>query len=163
MGTTSLKGRPARSLAFIRTDLQLGGRPRIRVLSRPQRYPGERWLIGRVRASGLRSRSGCRCQSDEAVLLPATTGKIIKAQLFGARAGLWALRTCPRIGQSSRMGAFRVVVILLAAGCVFTVGGDRETPRARASFDMQCPAADLRVTELDAAVAGVDGCGRRET
>jgi len=56
-----------------------------------------------------------------------------------------------------------VLAALLVAGCVMPLAMHEDSLRARASFDMRCPAAELRVTEIDPSTAGVDGCGQRGT
>lgn len=66
--------------------------------------------------------------------------------------------------------AFQVVGLLTVgfglSGCH---GPDLNALRTRAAYDMRCPAADLKLTELSAgqptngagALYGVDGCGKR--
>jgi hypothetical protein len=54
------------------------------------------------------------------------------------------------------------VVAAALAGCpAATV--HRDTLDSRASFDLRCPQAQLKVTEIDLHTAGVDGCGQRAT
>ena len=61
----------------------------------------------------------------------------------------------------------RILVAVLAAaamaGCFSAVHMHDDTLRSRASFDLRCPAPQLRVTELDNRTAGVEGCGQRAT
>src|SRR5262245_8944307 len=64
---------------------------------------------------------------------------------------------------AGRARSIWVVVTLTVASCVIPIGGDRDTLRARASFDMRCPVEKLQLTEIDAATSGVEGCGHRET
>jgi hypothetical protein len=56
-----------------------------------------------------------------------------------------------------------VLVVMVGGGCVMPIAQNSDTLRARAAFDMRCPAAQLRVTEIDSVTAGVDGCGQRGT
>ena len=55
-----------------------------------------------------------------------------------------------------------------AAGCdrdaIFVApyaGGPAETPIVRASFDLSCPAPQLKMTSLGNLSIGVDGCGKK--
>jgi hypothetical protein len=52
---------------------------------------------------------------------------------------------------------------VLIAGCYSAVEMNSDTLRSRASFDLRCSSDQLRVTELDNKVAGVEGCGQRAT
>lgn len=63
------------------------------------------------------------------------------------------------------MRRFLFLVGLLIPGCVVLqpVTANRDTLQSRASFDMQCPTTQLRITEIDASTAGVEGCGQRGT
>jgi hypothetical protein len=71
----------------------------------------------------------------------------------------------PRIGKAPTMRRSLVFAALLIAGCVlpFPITTHNDSLRARASFDMRCPVAELHVTDLGPSTAGVDGCGQRGT
>lgn len=58
--------------------------------------------------------------------------------------------------------ALFVVTVALGAGCAAS-RAHRNTLDSRASFDLRCPAEQLKVTEIDLQTAGVEGCGQRAT
>jgi hypothetical protein len=61
-------------------------------------------------------------------------------------------------------GSLVLAAVLLAglAACP-AVQRHEDTLRTRAAFDLQCPAAQLKLKQLDSEVAGVEGCGQRAT
>ena len=72
--------------------------------------------------------------------------------------------SCPRneiqIEELGDGGAFN------AKGCgraATYLGGVSSSPIARASYDLRCPAAQLKMTYLGNLSIGVDGCGKRST
>jgi hypothetical protein len=66
----------------------------------------------------------------------------------------------------SRMRSFLIPFVFaagLATGCGNPNQMMDDTLRTRASFDLNCPAEQLKLTDLDRVTSGVDGCGRRGT
>jgi hypothetical protein len=61
-----------------------------------------------------------------------------------------------------QISALFVVAAALGAGCP-AAKLHRDTLDSRASFDLRCPQEQLKVTEIDYHMAGVDGCGQRTT
>ena len=52
------------------------------------------------------------------------------------------------------------ILCLALAGCM---GATSNQLQKRAAFDMECPAAQLTVVQLDKRTRGVRGCGKRVT
>jgi hypothetical protein len=67
------------------------------------------------------------------------------------------------------MRGIAVVTLVLAGSMVGCTAGSEGQLRARAAFDMQCPAEGLLVTDLGGGgfagggMKGVEGCGHRAT
>jgi hypothetical protein len=59
------------------------------------------------------------------------------------------------------MKLFMLVAAALAmlSSCVGQFSADRGALRRRASFDLSCPASQLRMVDLDEKTVGVSGCG----
>ena len=68
--------------------------------------------------------------------------------------------TCDSLLQMRTVrGPFLVASLFALLGC----GASVSQLRSRASFDLDCPAQQLRITEIDARTRGVRGCGQRVT
>lgn len=75
-----------------------------------------------------------------------------------------ALRLRDRVGPRTLVRLFGVGVLGVAlGGCFGTTGASVEQLKARATFDLQCPAPATEVVELDARTRGVRGCGKQLT
>ncbi|MBI4820654.1 MAG: hypothetical protein HY791_30600 [Deltaproteobacteria bacterium] len=62
------------------------------------------------------------------------------------------------------MGRIPVILGVIAAGVLTgACGATREQLVKRASFDLNCPAEQLEVHELDGRTNGIRGCGRQAT
>jgi hypothetical protein len=57
----------------------------------------------------------------------------------------------------------RAVLVTFAAGFLACGADEMQDLRARAAFDLDCPAHKLRIRELGDGVEGVQGCGERGT
>jgi hypothetical protein len=62
------------------------------------------------------------------------------------------------------MAAFKSVGALAAVAFVAACGGaTTEQLRARAAFDLSCPAGQIQLVDIDDRTEGVTGCGQRVT
>jgi hypothetical protein len=61
-------------------------------------------------------------------------------------------------------GAIALVLVLVVTACDEAAQAPPKHPvKARAPFDMNCPAKELNFDKLDDSTLGVTGCGRRAT